>query len=110
MDERAAERAAVAHLRVTDRARHGRQQRRLCGHEIGRRQLVVAGARADGQLVALDPHVPQLASRPMSISSSGAARRSFITGSSEWPPASTLASSPCSARRASAPSRVSGRS
>ena len=33
----------------------------------------------------------------MSTSTDGVASRSFISGSSEWPPASSLASSPCSA-------------
>jgi hypothetical protein len=46
----------------------------------------------------------------MSMTSSGAASRSFITGSSECPPASTVASSPCSASSASAPSTEVGRS
>jgi hypothetical protein len=31
---------------------------------------------------------------PMSISTAGAASRSFMSGSSEWPPAISLASSP----------------
>ena len=41
-------------------------------------------------------------SLPMSISTAGAASRSFIMGSSECPPASSLASSPGSASRSSA--------
>ena len=45
----------------------------------------------------------------MSISSSGAANRNFIKGSSEWPPASTLASSPRSPSSATAASTDSGR-
>ena len=36
--------------------------------------------------------------RAMSISTPGWASLTFIIGSSEWPPASSLASSPCSAR------------
>ena len=36
--------------------------------------------------------------RAMSISTAGWASLTFIIGSSEWPPASSLASSPCSAR------------
>ena len=40
----------------------------------------------------------------MSISTEGDARRSFMSGSSEWPPASSLASSPYSASRLTASS------
>ena len=64
MRERAAERAAVAHLRVADRARDRPEQRRLRGHHVGRREVVVAGARADGQLVAVDARVAQLVQPP----------------------------------------------
>ena len=46
--------------------------------------------------------------RRRSTSSDGAASRSFISGSSEWPPASTLASSPPSRSAPSAASRESG--
>src|SRR5258708_17758904 len=38
----------------------------------------------------------------MSIRTAGAASLSFIIGSSEWPPASSLASSPCLASRSTA--------
>jgi hypothetical protein len=40
----------------------------------------------------------------MSISTAGTASRSFMIGSSECPPASSLASSPCSASAATASS------
>jgi hypothetical protein len=46
--------------------------------------------------------------RRRSTSSVGAASRSFISGSSEWPPASTLASSPPSRSAPSAASSESG--
>ena len=46
--------------------------------------------------------------RPRSTSSVGNASRSFMSGSSEWPPASSLASSPPSFSAASTPSSESG--
>ena len=46
---------------------------------------------------------------PRSISSAGAARRSFISGSSECPPASSFASSPPSRSALSASSSDAGR-
>ena len=42
--------------------------------------------------------------RPMSMSTLGAASRSFMSGSREWPPAMSLASSPCSVSAAMASS------
>src|SRR5919205_2894446 len=47
--------------------------------------------------------------RLMSISTAGMARRSFISGSSECPPARTFASSPCSTSAATASSTDVGR-
>ena len=47
--------------------------------------------------------------RPTSTSTVGVASRSFISGSSEWPPARSLASSPCSASAATASSTESAR-
>jgi hypothetical protein len=44
----------------------------------------------------------RLATPPMSISAVGVASRSFIIGSSEWPPASSFASSPSEASRSRA--------
>src|SRR6266511_1567663 len=49
-------------------------------------------------------------SRSMSISTDGRARRSFINGRSECPPAISLASSPCSPRSSTACSADSARS
>ena len=48
--------------------------------------------------------------RPMSTITAGRASRKFMAGTRLWPPASTLASSPCSCRSESASSTVSGRS
>ena len=48
-------------------------------------------------------------SRPMSISTLGWARRSFIIGSRLWPPAMNLASSPCWPTRLIASSADSAR-
>ena len=47
MRHRAAERAAVAHLRIADPAGDVRQQRRLGAGDGGALQLVVPGARTD---------------------------------------------------------------
>ena len=75
-----------------------------CGaDQRGGGQVGVPGGRADDQLVAVAGDARSArSSRPMSMSTSGAASRSFIIGSSECPPASTLASSPCSASRSRA--------
>jgi hypothetical protein len=47
--------------------------------------------------------------RLMSMSTAGMARRSFISGSSECPPARIFASSPCSTSAATASSTEVGR-
>ena len=49
--------------------------------------------RADREPVAGVADVRSSSSRPMSTSSAGRAKRSLISGSSEWPPASSFASS-----------------
>jgi hypothetical protein len=49
------------------------------------------------------------AARPTSTSTDGAASRSFMSGISDWPPASSFASSPASARAAMAASAESAR-
>src|SRR5919106_4578921 len=47
--------------------------------------------------------------RPMSTSVSGSARRNFMIGSKLWPPAMSLAPSPCSCNRAIASSILPAR-
>src|SRR6516162_2125266 len=53
--------------------------------------------------------VSSSARRAMSTRTVGSSRRRLSIAISDWPPASTLASSPCSARRASASATLSGR-
>ena len=95
--DRAADGAAVAHLRVAHLAGGVAQERHLGAEQVAGLEVAVAGEarrwrrgrRRRGCTTGRD-------SRPMSMSTDGAASRSFISGSSEWPPASSLASSPCS--------------
>ena len=91
-------RAAVAHLRVADLAGGVGEERHLLLEQVASLDVAVAGQRADGDVVAAVPDVGEVAARGRRRSSTaGVASRSFISGSSEWPPASSLASSPCSA-------------
>ena len=59
--DRAADRAAVAHLRVADVAGGVRQQRHVLGEHVGVLDVVVAGQRADGDVVAGVADVRQVA-------------------------------------------------
>ena len=95
--DRAADRAAVAHLRVADLARRrGRSSGTCCAQQVGRLDVVVAGQRADGDVVAGVADVRQVGEAADVDEHGGWARRSFISGSRRWPPARNLASSPCS--------------
>ena len=110
MRERAADRAAVPDLRVADRA--GRRAASSGTSAASTSEDSTPRCRVPAPIATSSPSTSMYDSsrnRPMSMTSSGAASRSFITGSSEWPPASTVASSPCSASSASAPSSESGR-
>ena len=60
MRDGAAEGAAVPDLRVTDPGGDVRQQRHLGLRDLGGLQVVVPGAGADRDLVAVHPHVVQL--------------------------------------------------
>ena len=62
--DRAADRAAVTHLRVADLGRRGREQRRLLAHERVGREVVVARERADRERVAVVADVAQLREPP----------------------------------------------
>ena len=95
--ERAAERAAVADLRVAD-LRGG--VRRIGASAFTRSEPATSACRVVAPMASSSPssRMPDSSGiRAMSISTAGWASRSFIIGSSEWPPASSLASSPCSA-------------
>ena len=95
--DRAADRAPVAHLRVADLARDVGQQRHLLA--AVRRRWPGRGGGSGRRCATWPPSLrtyDRSSRRPMSMSTAGAASRSRMSGSSEWPPASSLASSPCS--------------
>ena len=76
----AAERAAIADLRIADRCR-GLGQHRTCLLQQRRRgHVVVDGAGADLDLVALLADAGQARNAAMSISVFGSLRRSFMSG------------------------------
>ncbi len=92
--DRAADGAAVAHRRIADHAgelgdhRHGLLHHRRGVH------VDMAGHRADGERARRSTRCrPRPSMRDRSISCGGSASRSFIVGSSVWPPARSLASS-----------------
>ena len=60
MRERAAERAAVAHLRVADLARRVREERRVLAQHVAVLDVVVTGEPTDRDVVARVAHVRQL--------------------------------------------------
>ena len=91
MGERAADRAAVAHLLVGDLRGRARDQPEVLAC-LERRRGGSSRRCASRRWPRSTPRRP--ATSPRSTSSVGAARRSFISGISEWPPASSLASSP----------------
>ena len=105
--DRAADRAAVADLGVADLAGGVGQQRHVGLQHLGDLEVAMAGQGADGDVVAVVADVGQVRAGGRCRSApTGDARRSFISGSSEWPPARSLASSPCSTEQAD---RLGGR-
>ena len=94
--QRADQGAAVAHQRVGDQRRGGGHRRLLAGQQLGVLELGVAAQRADVQTCRRrrrgDSRGP--GRLLMSTRSSGAAKRSFSSGTRLCPPASTFASPP----------------
>ena len=105
--ERAADRAAVAHLLVGDRAPPPADGEAEAAGRSPRRGGA-SSRRSSPPPLSLDAGQPRRRLR-RSTSSVGAASRSFISGISECPPASSLASSPPSRSAASASSSELGR-
>ena len=92
--ERAADRSAVAHLRVADLAGRVRDDRAVLPQERRpRRHPRGASARRSRSWSPSSRTYERSASRPTSTSSAGRAMRSFIAGRSECPPARSFASS-----------------
>ena len=107
--DRPAERAAVADLVVADLGGDGAEHAALRAEHVARLEVAVAGERADREVVAARRGRRRgRRARPTSTSTAGVARRSFMSGSSDMPPARSLASSPCSASAASASSALAG--
>ena len=93
--QRAADRAAVAHRLVADAARRLGDD---AGSRAGARPTrAMSRCRVTAPITSSSPSRADAASarrcRAMSTSASGAASRSFIAGSSDWPPAIGLAPS-----------------
>ena len=74
-------------------------------HDPGDPALAPAGRSPSTRSMPCNPGIRRRSTRRV-----GAARRSFISGSNEWPPASNLASSPFSWSMRTASSRLSGAS
>ena len=75
--------------------------------ECSRAEWVVS---APMDTVSLSTEIPTRSdARPTSTRTAGVANRSLMSGISDWPPASSLASSPCSASAATAASAESAR-
>ena len=91
--ERAADRAAMAHLRIADQAGGVRDDRAVL---LDQRVVRIALYRVSAPIASHSPASRTYESssrRPMSTSSDGRAKRSLSSGISEWPPASSFASS-----------------
>ena len=92
--ERTADRAAVPHLRIADHARPSCETIGQCSCRSGASATSLCRVSAPiASCVAGVAHIASSASRPMSTSFDGRAMRSFSAGTSEWPPAISLASS-----------------
>ena len=104
MREAAAERAAVAHLRIADRRGGLGDDRALLLQQRRRGDVVVHGAGADLDLAVRLADAGQSGMRAMSISTFGSLRRSFISGTRLWPPAMNLPSPSAACSFASASS------
>ena len=97
--DRAADGAAVAHLRVADLAGRVGQERHLrpaAGREVSRSRWRVSAPMATWS-PASRTYGEVVEPADVDRAPTACASRSFISGSSEWPPARSLASSPCSA-------------
>ena len=109
--EAAADGAAVADLRVGDERHRAVQRAARARATVALALDARAGAswrRCAGR--RRRPSMPASSPTPLrSTSTAGCASRKFIAGTRLWPPARTLASSPCSASSASASSSVCGR-
>ena len=102
--DRAADRAPVPDLRVADLARGVREQRHLTGEQF---KWWTSWCLVSAPIATCEPRSvtkDRSCSPPRSMITSGAASRSFISGSSECPPARYFASSPYSPARSTASS------
>ena len=109
MRDRAANRALVAGLEVADERQRRSQQRKLLRQARARPSAGSASPRRRPRPCRRASRIASSsAMRVMSTSTAGSTSRRLSIASSDCPPASTRASSPCSASTATASSTVSG--